>query len=61
VWSLDGEYHVLTTHVVVESGLTREMVCDIKEQIRQIITNKSFEHITIDIEYEDEPCIMSLP
>jgi len=46
---------------VVESGLTREMVCDIKEQIRQIITNKSFEHITIDIEYEDEPCIMSLP
>lgn len=61
VWSLDGEHHVLTTHVVVESGLDRETVCDIKEQIRQVIINKSFEHITIDIEYEDEPCIMSVP
>ncbi len=61
VWSLDGEHHVLTTHVVVESGLDRQTVCDIKEQIRQIITNKSFEHVTIDIEYENEPCIMSVP
>jgi len=61
VWSLDGEHHVLTTHVVVESGLDRQTVCDIKEQIRQLITNKSFEHITIDIEYENEPCIMSVP
>ena len=61
VWSLDGHDHVLTTHVVVESGLDRKMVCDIKEQIRQIITDKSFEHITIDIEYEDEPCIMAVP
>jgi cobalt-zinc-cadmium efflux system protein len=61
VWSLDGEHHVLTTHVVVESGLDRQTVCEIKDQIRQIITNKSFEHITIDIEYENEPCIMSVP
>jgi cobalt-zinc-cadmium efflux system protein len=61
VWSLDGEHHVLTTHVVVESGLNRESVCDIKEHIRQIIASNAIEHITIDIEYEDEPCIMALP
>ncbi len=56
VWSLDGMHHVISTHVIVASDATKEAVCSIKAQIYQMIKVAEFEHITIEIEYEDEPC-----
>jgi cobalt-zinc-cadmium efflux system protein len=58
VWSLDGEHHVLTTHVVVDEGTTREQVGQVKADIWALIEGLGFEHVTVEIEYAGENCEM---
>jgi cobalt-zinc-cadmium efflux system protein len=59
IWSLDGENHVLTTHVVVFKHTTRIQINQIKKSIMALISGHHFEHTTIEIEYEDENCNMN--
>ncbi|MGP4076115.1 cation diffusion facilitator family transporter [Halobacillus sp. K22] len=56
LWSMDGENHAFSTHVVVPEDATKEEICDVKERIKEILHTISLEHVTIEIEYEDEPC-----
>lgn len=56
LWSLDGEHHVLTTHVVVADDASKEEILQVKRDIIAITQGKDLEHITIEIEYEDEDC-----
>ncbi|SEA87289.1 cobalt-zinc-cadmium efflux system protein [Thalassobacillus cyri] len=56
LWSLDGEHHAFSTHIVVPKGATKDQVCTIKEQVKEIIEPIHLDHITIEIEYEDERC-----
>ena len=58
VWSLDGEHHVLTTHIVVENNTTREEILVIKGAIQHLGEDLHLEHITVEIEYLDEYCKM---
>ena len=57
-WSLDGENHVLSTHVVVGKNAKKEDVIQIKCAIRRMAQSLHFEHITVETEYEDETCSM---
>lgn len=57
-WSIDGESHVLTTHLVMKSGTSREDVIEAKSQVRGMLDNKTFEHVTVDVELEGEACIV---
>ncbi|MBN2008561.1 cation transporter [candidate division KSB1 bacterium] len=56
IWSLDGEHHVLTTHVVVDEAATKNEVIHVKSQVQNYLADNHFEHTTIEIEYEDEYC-----
>jgi len=56
VWSLDGEHHVLTTHVVVQNETSREEIQSIKSAIAHLSPNLHLEHITVEIEYLNEYC-----
>lgn len=56
IWSLDGEYHVGTVHIVVEQDTTREQIPGIKQKVRDIMTNVGVQHVTIEIEREAEVC-----
>jgi cobalt-zinc-cadmium efflux system protein len=58
VWSLDGEHHVLTTHVVVDPCTTREEVLQLKREINNLTEHMDIAHTTLEIEYEDEDCRM---
>lgn len=57
-WSLDGEHHVLTTHLVVPATLRREEVLKVKRDVQAVIKNIDLAHTTIEVEYEDEDCWM---
>ncbi len=58
IWSLDGEHHVLTTHVVVNDESTKEEILQVKRAVIALIENMDCEHTTIEIEYESEDCRM---
>lgn len=57
IWSMDGEYNVLTMHIVVDNNLTLLESKSIKTQAKKILHNDfNLEHITLEIEVFDEDC-----
>lgn len=58
IWSLDGDRHVLTAHVVVDSGAAASEIVNIKQAVKTLVGGSDIEHLTIEIEYEDEHCVM---
>lgn len=58
IWSLDGEHHVLTAHIVVKDGTTANQVVDLKCDLRALTEEFSLEHTTFEIEYQSEECGM---
>jgi cobalt-zinc-cadmium efflux system protein len=57
-WSLDGEHHVLTTHLVVPSGSSKAEILQVKSDALHLFRQIDLEHTTIEVEYEDEDCRM---
>ncbi len=55
-WSLDGENHVLSTHIIVANELSRNEVATIKVKVRKLAEELEIGHVTIETEYEDENC-----
>ena len=56
-WSLDGNYNVLTIHLVVSSSnLKKEDLFSIKSNTRKILKKLGIQHSTIEIETENEDC-----
>lgn len=58
LWSLDGDHHILTAHVIVASGAQVNEVHEMKGQIKQLLF-KEF-HITeatIEVEWPDQACL----
>lgn len=58
VWSLDGEHHVLSTHLVVDEELTKEEMLKVKLASKAAIAELPLEHLTIEIESVDEDCML---
>lgn len=56
VWSLDGEHHVLSTHVVVKAPTTPDEVDKLKTQIRSKLEGFEIQHATIEVDYEGNYC-----
>ncbi len=55
IWTLDGEHHVLTIHVVCKD-LALSKLLDLKCQIRKAMNLYNIQHITIEFETENECC-----
>jgi len=58
VWSLDGEHHVLTTHVVVNHDTTREAILALKKDLQEYAHQINIEHVTVEVEFDEEDCSM---
>ncbi|HZK10281.1 MAG TPA: cation transporter, partial [Clostridia bacterium] len=56
IWSLDSEHHVLSTHLVLDKSLSLDQVIEIKRQAREKIDYLKIEHITIEVDFEDDDC-----
>ncbi len=57
VWSVDGEYNVLTIHVVLNEELTNSELQNLKVEIRQKLHALNVQHATIEFELSNEQCI----
>lgn len=56
VWSLDGEHHVLTSHVGVRQDVSLEGLQRIKAEIEVRLAPYGFQHTTIEVELKGEQC-----
>lgn len=54
VWSADGNYHIMTMHVVLNETETDRI--PIKLSIRKLLKEEHIEHATIEFEHPDEHC-----
>jgi len=59
IWSLDGENHVLTSHVVLEENTKKEDIRRIKEIFRRLAGDYHLAHTTIEFEYVESDCSMT--
>ncbi len=57
-WTLEGEHHVFSTHIVMEEGSTREEIYRTKCAVSDLLEDLKIEHINVDIELEGEPCLI---
>jgi len=56
LWSLDGERHVLTAHIVVNQSMTAIQQQTLKNTIAELLNEFQLEHTTIELEYPEELC-----
>ena len=58
IWSLDGQHHVLTTHLVIAENSTKEDILNIKRDCKEsLYATANLSHITIEVEYPSEACL----
>lgn len=51
LWSLDGNQHVLSTHLVVDHSADQTQIREIKQRAREELDGMRISHMTIEIEY----------
>lgn len=56
LWSLDGEHHVLTAHLVLKEEVVVEEIRQIKWSVSKLLGEYGLEHSTIEIELVEEEC-----
>jgi len=56
VWSVDGNYNILTVHVVLNSLLEKDKITELKGKIRNSLKQKGIQHATIEFETSNERC-----
>ena len=54
LWSLDGETHVFTAHILLENTDSYQDILNLKKQIRKILEPYRFSHSTIEVELDEE-------
>ena len=55
-WSMDGEFNILTIHVVISEECDRARAVEIKSEVRHILSHNNIQHVTIEIETAAEKC-----
>lgn len=58
LWSLDGEHHVLTTHVVLEPDCSLANAARVKRAIKAALKEWKLTHITVEFEFGEGDCMM---
>lgn len=58
VWSLDGDHHVISTHIVIDEQISKEDLMCIREEIKQKLRQLKFSHSTVEFEFGDKDCMI---
>ena len=56
LWSLDGEHHVLTAHLILQRALTLEQQLHLKRTMSDRLREFDLAHTTIEFEFGEEAC-----
>ncbi|SDS28078.1 cation diffusion facilitator family transporter [Christiangramia echinicola] len=56
IWSLEGEHHVFTSHVILKDIEKFDQVIEVKTLIKDRLDEYNFEHYTIETELDSGTC-----
>lgn len=56
IWSVDGNYNVMTVHVVLKQVLELDRLAMLKVKIRELLEAEGIQHVTIEFETANESC-----
>jgi cobalt-zinc-cadmium efflux system protein len=56
IWTMDGEHHSLTTHIVVAGDYSKENIIRVKQDVKALLRKHYIFYYTLEVEYEDEEC-----
>ncbi|MCF8304269.1 MAG: cation diffusion facilitator family transporter [Bacteroidales bacterium] len=56
IWSLDGEYNILTIHIIVDQPMQLQDAVPMKTRIRKMVRDMGIQHVTIETELSEEDC-----
>jgi cobalt-zinc-cadmium efflux system protein len=56
LWTMDGDFHVGTLHVVVAQGLSSMEQIALKQKINEFMVHLEINHVTIEVEFDSETC-----
>lgn len=56
IWSLDGQYNVLTTHVLLKENASAEEIFSAKCEVKKIVEKNDIQHTTVEVERLGENC-----
>lgn len=57
LWSLDGEKHVFTAHVVLSPGVREEEVVQVKSEVKKLVQRYGIVEATIETELSGSLCV----
>lgn len=57
LWSLDGSYHLFSTHVVVDDDLKLSSLEELKSGIKSALAERGIHHVTLEFESEATGCL----
>jgi cobalt-zinc-cadmium efflux system protein len=55
-WTLDGEYNILTIHLVLKDVAAPREIKKIKDRVKSLLTDLHISHVTIETEFAEECC-----
>ena len=57
LWSLDGEKHIFTTHLVLQKEVDHKQIDEIKARVKSMVKDFDILEATIEIEFTDSHCL----
>ena len=58
IWSMDGEYNILTVHLVLSQDLSMDEINELKATVKDNLAAKGVDHATIEFESNREECAL---
>lgn len=58
LWSIDGNYNIMTVHITLTQPEPMEKLAEMKSDIRKLLLDKGIEHVTIEFETTVEECVL---
>ena len=58
IWSMDGQYNVLTVHIVTQQNLHMEALVPLKQKVHKELKTYGINHATLEFETKDEKCVL---
>jgi len=59
IWSMDGEYHILTAHLRLDRDYPLSHQAELKRRVREALVEEPIHHLTLEFEAPQEKCLQS--